>query len=261
MMPDYFDYLDELRTYELELTLKKYGHLFSGKRLLEVGCGSGVQMRHLKSVCATVKGVEIPGSVYAERRPEDILEFDGTNLPFESNSFDVIYSSNVLEHCTQPEGLNAEMRRVLASGGVGIHLLPSHFWRIWTHVTHYPALLKRIRRYRSNVRSGPQGCSQLHRRSKLQLLGGLLMDRRHGEYGNRVTEMLEFHPSSWNKRFTSWGWRLDAIEPGGLFYTGKGLLSDKWSFASRRRWSAILGSACVIFVVSDQSSESPEDER
>jgi hypothetical protein len=42
-------------------------------------------------------------------------------LPFEDERFDLVYSVAVLEHVPDPPGTAAEMRRVLAPGGLAIH--------------------------------------------------------------------------------------------------------------------------------------------
>jgi SAM-dependent methyltransferase len=43
---------------------------------------------------------------------------DGCALPFADEAFDISYSSNVLEHVVDPEGMLAEMVRVVCPGGI-----------------------------------------------------------------------------------------------------------------------------------------------
>ena len=53
-------------------------------------------------------GIRVPGSVRG----------DGQALPFRSNAFDVVYSSNVAEHVPAPWTMAAEMLRVARPGGL-----------------------------------------------------------------------------------------------------------------------------------------------
>jgi SAM-dependent methyltransferase len=69
---------------------------------------------------------------------------DGINLPFADNSFDVIYSSNTMEHVLDECGLHNEFKRVLRPAGVAVHVVPSSTWRLWTMATHYLILPRLI---------------------------------------------------------------------------------------------------------------------
>lgn len=55
-------------------------------------------------------GIDVSGSVRGS----------GLDLPFHSNSFDVVYSSNVAEHVPEPWQMGAEMLRVARPGGIVI---------------------------------------------------------------------------------------------------------------------------------------------
>ena len=55
---------------------------------------------------------------------------DAADLPFEDDSFDLIFSSNVLEHVRQLNDAFDEMKRVLAPGGIMIHSMPTGTWKI-----------------------------------------------------------------------------------------------------------------------------------
>jgi SAM-dependent methyltransferase len=110
-----------------------------GARLLDVGCGSG----HIASALAELVGDE--GEVCAvdvrdQRLTDDGFVFhlvDGTTLPFEDSSFDVVVSNHVIEHVgeydDQLDHLR-EVRRLLRPGGVCYFAVPSRFVLVEPHV-------------------------------------------------------------------------------------------------------------------------------
>lgn len=95
-----------------ERALRTIGPL-AGKRVLEVGCGSGNWLEML-SGAASLAGIDLdPGRTAraAERFPDaDIRAGDASHLPWESNSFDLVLQSTVFSSI-----LDAGMRRAVAS--------------------------------------------------------------------------------------------------------------------------------------------------
>jgi len=98
---------------------------FAGKRLLEVGCGMGTDLLQFARGGAKVTGVDLtPRSIEISRHHLNVYgergEFaisDGENLPFHSESFDVVYSNGVLHPTPNPAGAVRELYRVLRPGG------------------------------------------------------------------------------------------------------------------------------------------------
>lgn len=80
-------------------------YLYNPKTLLDVGCGMGELVRHLRALGVDAKGLEISHDAIqmAKREVKPFLSIgDIVNIPFESNSFDMIVSFNVLEHIERP---------------------------------------------------------------------------------------------------------------------------------------------------------------
>jgi SAM-dependent methyltransferase len=55
-------------------------------------------------------------------------------LPFEDGTFDFVFSQQVFEHVTDYPGTLAELRRVLKPGGAGVHIFPSRWKPIESHI-------------------------------------------------------------------------------------------------------------------------------
>ena len=102
-------------------------------RFLDVGCGAGYSlMRASKDWDCIVEGIDAdPGRHGVGRFVKDLVN-DVTikqgfaeDLPYANESFDVVYSSHVLEHVNDEIKALAEMRRVLRKDGVLIIGMPT----------------------------------------------------------------------------------------------------------------------------------------
>lgn len=249
------DDLDALRLAELRLLLRRHGHLFLNADVLEIGSGTGIQLQELERVARSATGVEVRSSHLPPR--SSLTYYDGETLPFADASFDVIYSSNTMEHVLNEPRLHAEMKRVLRPGGVAIHVVPSSAWRLWSTVTHFlmlPKIVLSFLRRRSATQPGGGGGSTVSPRSARERMLDLLSPSRHGERGNRFTEWWHFRAATWRKRFVNLGWRIDRIDGAQLFYTQYLLWPSLFPIERRERLSRFLGSACLVVVTMPRGS-------
>ncbi len=116
--------------------------LLTGK-LLDVGCGQ-MPFRHLLPASADYTGIDIPDAgSFGMHKHAQIVEFDGTQIPFPDNHFDAILCTEVLEHALEPQALIAEMHRVLRPGGSLVLTVP-----FAARVHHIPYDFHRFTRYR-----------------------------------------------------------------------------------------------------------------
>jgi len=98
---------------------------FRGARLLEIGCGMGTDLLQFARGGARCTGVDLtPRSVEITRHrfrlygaEGNFMISDGERLPFQSESFDVVYSNGVLHHTPDTAGSIREVHRVLRPGG------------------------------------------------------------------------------------------------------------------------------------------------
>jgi SAM-dependent methyltransferase len=92
----------------------------AGERLLEIGCGEGANLHHLRDEGAIRFGVDYSGAKTAfARRATDAhtVTADATRLPFTDGAFDAVLIRDVLHHIEDVVGVLAEARRVLRPGG------------------------------------------------------------------------------------------------------------------------------------------------
>jgi SAM-dependent methyltransferase len=103
-------------------------------RVLDAGCGDGINMSVLKDIFA-IKGIEadIVGSDYNGVRLEraaangsfPVVEADLLKTPFKNEEFDVILCSHVLEHIHEDVTALLELKRILAPSGLMIIAVPN----------------------------------------------------------------------------------------------------------------------------------------
>lgn len=121
--------------------IKAHRGLLTG-RVLDVGCGQ-MPFRHLLPEGTDYTGIDIPAATsFGMGKHPDVVEFDGTKIPFPDAHFDTVMCTEVLEHATSPEALIAEMHRVLKPGGSLVLTVP-----FAARVHHIPYDFHRFTRY------------------------------------------------------------------------------------------------------------------
>jgi len=92
------------------------------RRLLVVGCGSGIETAVLSSVLNTpAVGIDIESNFNQEAAKfAELIIGDATRLEFADGSFDAVYSFHALEHIPDYRATLKEIRRVLSDDGTWI---------------------------------------------------------------------------------------------------------------------------------------------
>jgi ubiquinone/menaquinone biosynthesis C-methylase UbiE len=123
---EYFDQIEDYR-YKVYARWMKADLPFSdykGKRLLEIGCGTGTDLLQFARNGADVTGVDLtPRSIEIARKRFEVyglrgqfLLADAENLAFPDESFDAVYSFGVLHHTPDTQKAIGEVHRVLKPG-------------------------------------------------------------------------------------------------------------------------------------------------
>ena len=93
-----------------------------GMTLLDVGCREGTQSRIFRELGYEVTSIDV------EKVWEDCQLVDcNAPLPYADDSFDIVWSSEVIEHLIDPVTAASEMRRVLRPGGTMVLTTPNSF--------------------------------------------------------------------------------------------------------------------------------------
>ena len=119
--------------------------LSKGSKILDLGCGRGEFLRGF--IRCGLNGYGVDQSVIAKSIcPEaEILQADLENkpLPYNDNTFDIVFSKSVLEHFYFPEKLVMEVYRIVKPNGLVITMVPDWesvyktFYEDYTHRTPF----------------------------------------------------------------------------------------------------------------------------
>lgn len=114
-----------------------------GGKVLEIGCGNGNLLARLAGFGWQVQGIEPDpkAAKIARGRGLPVITGELTDQSFESEAFDAIAMSHVIEHVGDPAALLSRCRKLLKPGGRLVMLTPNlnalgHRWfgRDWLHL-------------------------------------------------------------------------------------------------------------------------------
>lgn len=109
-------YLDEYWTFKI---LKK---IVKGKKVLDLGCGSGIRTRKLAKLGAKVVGIDFSKTLIeiARKNNPQIIFYIGDikKMPFKNSEFDIVSSNLVLHYFKDLKPAYKETHRVLKKGGI-----------------------------------------------------------------------------------------------------------------------------------------------
>ena len=179
-------------------------------RVLEIGAGDGVQTVALRKRFEEVVSIDICPS----GKLNGIIVADAHSLPFIDGYFDLVFSSNVLEHVERLEESLIEMKRVLTKKGIMIHSMPTSTWKVLQIIGRPVASIVRITRkvmsglthradrwtkssYVSNHNFVPS------KKSLLTRILGQCIPTIHGVSSNHVQEFIHFRTHWWIGKFNT----------------------------------------------------------
>jgi len=142
-------------------------------KILDLGCGDGRAVDFFRKLRLDVEyvGVDIESSPEVSTRTRADARFDtfdGINLPYDDEQFDIVFSHQVFEHVAEPQALLSQVRRVLKPGGLFTgsvsQLEPYHSLSLWNFTLYgWYKLLEKAGICVKEFRPGIDGITLIYR--------------------------------------------------------------------------------------------------
>lgn len=211
--------LQVLRKEEIRSALTALGHR-SFRRILEIGAGDGIHLDPLRGIASMVVLTDVDEARLARIRHPLRVACCAEQLPFREGSFDLITSSMVWEHLENREAADANVVRVLTTGGRALHLVPTRIWKtlqLCLYWTELPSrILRRLREREQDHGTGGTGHGESSvlgmsraaenpapgRTGALTFTGRLaawLVPPIHGTYASHAEEWKAYGRRAWLK--------------------------------------------------------------
>jgi len=184
-----------------------------GTRILEIGCGSGIQSNFLSEKSSYVISSDI-ALKQAEFGKLCIVKCSGEYLPFKKGFFDIVYSSNVLEHIKNRSMALREMRHVLEKEGILVCVVPTSMWKILQLVLYYPKKIYNFIRRRMKHKK-LQFYNNINIKQNQRWEAALLkhlMPSVHGEFKGNREEIVSYRKKNWVNLLETNGFYVYRIE-------------------------------------------------
>jgi ubiquinone/menaquinone biosynthesis C-methylase UbiE len=96
----------------------------TGKRVLDVGCGTGLFFSHVSGSARIIVGIDVSRKLLLKAKEEAkeasnvyVLQADADNLPFSKGCFEAVFAFTVLQNMPKPEATLEELKRVTKPQG------------------------------------------------------------------------------------------------------------------------------------------------
>ncbi|USR91770.1 class I SAM-dependent methyltransferase [Phormidium yuhuli AB48] len=144
--------------------------------IIDLGCGAGNSVDFFREFLPKLTwiGIDIADSPEVRKRKRSdatFMEFDGVNIPLPSNSVDLLFSRQVLEHVRYPEALLHSIVRVLKPSGYFVgstsHLEPYHSFQLWNFTPYgFKEIVQEAGLILHEIRPGIDGKTLINRTYK-----------------------------------------------------------------------------------------------
>lgn len=118
-----------IRYNEVVKVLSRLPKMMRAPMLLDVGCGCGYLLSYVGQTDAfRLSGIDFSKGrlhVARNRGVNDVVAADAQNLPQKDNTFDVVTSTETIEHLPNHSAMLRETKRVLRKGGILVLTVPS----------------------------------------------------------------------------------------------------------------------------------------
>ena len=196
---------------------------------LELGCGDGKGSRKLEYWCTRLLATDCDIGKVAVNGTEKItfLALDAAgSYPYEAGSFELVFSSNLLEHLSNAEICLKECARVLKPGAYAVHLVPSRTWKVFNLLLFYPVVVRDVLSTKdilegNNIPEVSQLDDNLRPTNRVRSCWQRVIPRTHGHSSSHLREFGEWSEKRWLAAFERSG--LQVVQIVRLpFYYGYG---------------------------------------
>jgi 2-polyprenyl-3-methyl-5-hydroxy-6-metoxy-1,4-benzoquinol methylase len=211
--------LHDIRRKDIEILFGNYpeNNFATG---IEVGAGDGYQSRLLKKHIMDFTCTE-----YDEPTFDKINKLEGVNYlrldvaeiesRFPQKYFDLIFSSNVMEHVIDIGTALRGMRKVLKDDGVMIHVMPNRMWKfiqmiLWIPCKSIASLKERSCKDEGHLEMQAQ--DYLRGIGMIKKLLNNLNPKTHGINQSNYKEYIEFGKGPWTEKITNAGFQVESIK-------------------------------------------------
>lgn len=203
---------------------------------LELGAGDTWQSRLLadytKALISTDFDPRIASQASADGIEYRVCDAERVDLEFPPESFDLVFSSNMLEHLPRPDLALSGVAKILKPDGVTIHVLPTPLWKLSQMTLHVPQMIARAierlseggpRSLASGLRPGTVPDPAVKdiipnnpktTRAQRTILTRLLWPEPHGVSRSNAAEFRAFSRRRWVDTFSRAGLEVIEIIPG-----------------------------------------------
>ncbi|MEK7642697.1 MAG: class I SAM-dependent methyltransferase [Patescibacteria group bacterium] len=199
---------------------------------LEIGCGDGYQTTLLRNRFKEFVACDLNFKrIKEELKISNVVykQYDADNLEgvFQSEEFDFIFSSNVMEHLSRPRQFLNNTRFFLKNDGYVVHIVPSRFLKITYIFLHFINLVVLVINRTTQIffsRGGTEKTnlsmenninkSVLEKKNKLSQI---LFPQIHGNFDSHIEEFIKFGKKEWQKMFEESGFNVVRYVKGPAF--------------------------------------------
>jgi len=220
------EWLHLMRHDELDVALEKFP---KGKniKILELGSGDGYMGK-----CLTEQNYDVICTDINPKLPSmfPVRKIIDGKLDFSSETFDLIFTSQVIAHVENLELFFDEVKRVLKKDGLMINLVPSTGWWIITNFWHYVLTPYNFLKFlkKSNIKNN-QGESNI-KKTEINLIKRIinyLFLHPLGNSSSFIYELKKFSKNSWIQLFKKYQFKIVEIDKSTYSYSGYFVLKMK----------------------------------
>ena len=223
-------------------------------KVLEIGGRDGYQAKLISKQGYNVTSIDIK-PIFPQFHP--VQKGDISKLDFSENSFDIIFSSNMLQEILKIDEALLEMKRVLKKDGMIIHIVPSTWWSLITNFWHYFFIPKHL--IKSNKFQNIFNLDIKNKNKEILKDENNLVQKKlkklflHplGANTSFIHEIIYFSNFYWKKLFSQNGFKIINERNCPYYYSGYAVF--KFKFLNFRKFLAAIGiTSCFCFTMKNK---------